>query len=66
MLATANEADFVRLHWEWISQGRTHAGIIIAAQDLPAGERIRRLLVFLQLAAAEDMANKIEYLTEWP
>ena len=66
VLVTANESDFVRLHWDWVSQGRTHAGLIIAAQDPLAGERIRRLLVFLQLATAEDMANKIEYLTEWP
>lgn len=65
VLVSGNEADFIRLHWDWMAAGREHAGVIIAAQALGLGERVRRLLSFLELASAEDMRNKLEFLSDW-
>ena len=45
VLCTFNAADFLRLHAEYLRQGRTHSGIIIMRQQrYSAGELMRRLL----------------------
>ncbi len=44
VLYTFNIADYCMLHQSWISQGRSHAGIIVAPQQRSAvGEELRRL-----------------------
>lgn len=60
-LFTFNTADFLRLHREWIEQGRAHAGIIVATQA-PVGEITRRLLGLLNRVTADEMGGQIYWL----
>jgi hypothetical protein len=61
---TFNARDFSRLHTEYLSQGRHHAGIIISAQ-LPVGVILRRLLSLLNSRSDAEMRDWLEYLGNW-
>jgi hypothetical protein len=64
VLVTANARDFQRLHNEWQSAGRTHAGIIIVTpQSLGVGELVRRLSRLSSILGSEGMTNWLEYLS---
>ena len=42
---TFNASDFYRLHTEWLSEGRQHAGIILGQQQrYSVGEQMRRIM----------------------
>ena len=59
-------SDFYRLHTEWVSAGREHAGIILAPQQrFSVGEQLRRILRIRATASAESMRNRVEFLTNW-
>jgi hypothetical protein len=60
---TFNARDFARLHAEYLSTNRHHAGIIISAQ-LPVGVILRRLLKLLYTKSATEMQDWLEYLGE--
>lgn len=61
-----NVRDFARLHSAFITEERTHAGIILAAQQRYAvGEQVRRLLRITNTLTAEQMQDSIEYLSAW-
>ena len=63
---TFNVPDFCRLHAEWIAAGKPHAGIIVARQQTySVGEQMRRLLKLITTRSAEDMANRLEFLSDW-
>ena len=63
VLCSFNQADFSRLHKEWLLSGKSHAGIILAIQQrYSAGEQMRRLLNLIANKTAEDMINRIEFL----
>jgi hypothetical protein len=64
-LVTFNVADFARLHHECMIQGREHCGVIVSRQR-PLGDLIRRLLRLGQALSADDMKNRLEYLSSWP
>jgi hypothetical protein len=60
---TLNTADFAILHAKLLASGATHAGIItIPEQRYSVGEKLRRLLAFLNATAAEDIVDRIVYL----
>jgi hypothetical protein len=60
---TLNSADFAALHAKFLTSGCRHAGIItIPEQRYSVGEKIRRILALLNVTAAEDMIDRIEYL----
>jgi len=60
---TLNVADFCRLHGEFLSVGRKHAGIIvIPRQRYSVGEKIRRLTELIDTVTAEEMRNRLEFL----
>ncbi len=66
VLCTSNSGDFLRLHTEYLRQGKMHAGImIITQQRYGVGEQIRRLLRLIAAKSAEDMQNNIEFLSAW-
>ncbi|MGH7135311.1 MAG: hypothetical protein ACREHD_06195 [Pirellulales bacterium] len=60
-----NVGDFVRLHGEWLRSGRHHAGLVVSEQR-PLGETLRRLLNLAAAFGAEDMCDRLEFLTNWP
>jgi len=61
-----NVGDFCRLHGEWLSGERLHAGIVLARQQqFSIGEQMRRLLRLMAVVPAEDMRNRLEFLSAW-
>jgi hypothetical protein len=66
VLITANRGDFLRLHSEWIRDGRSHAGIIILLQQrYSPGEQVRRLERLMRALSADDMRSRVEFLSNW-
>jgi hypothetical protein len=64
VLTTYNVSDFARLHSEWVTQGLHHAGIVVSRQR-PIGDAFRRLLHLAQTLSAEEMHDRLEYLSNW-
>ena len=66
VLFSFNASDFCRIHTEFLTQGKSHAGIILAPQQrYSIGERVRRLLELVGARSAEDMQNRLEFLSDW-
>jgi hypothetical protein len=66
VIYTYNVGDFYSLHTEYLKQGRSHAGIILAhQQSLTLGEQIKRILKLLAALSAEDMQSRAEFLSAW-
>lgn len=66
VIYTFNRRDFFHLHTEFLTQGRSHAGIILAPQQrFSVGEQMRRLLKLIEAKSAEDMHNQVEFLNAW-
>jgi hypothetical protein len=62
VLYSFNVGDYCRLQ----AQGRSHAGLILAQQQrYPVGDQMRRLLRIVAAKSAEDMRNRIEFLSAW-
>jgi len=55
-ILTCNAKDFVPLLEEWWQAGRKHYGII-ASEQVPIGEMLRRVLRMLNTISAEDMED---------
>ena len=67
VLYSYNVADYCILHQAWLSEGRSHAGIVIAPQQpYGVGEQLRRMMRLLGSVTAEQMRNRIEFLSSWP
>ena len=66
VIYTYNVADYDHLHTEYLRQGHTHAGMVLAHQKrFTIGEQIRRLLKLIAALSAEEMQNRAEYLSAW-
>ena len=64
VIFTFNRGNFVQLHMEYLTGGRSHAGIIVSDQ-LEIGVVIRRLLRLLDARSAEQMQDWLEFLINW-
>ena len=64
-IVTANRADFLRLHTEWLAAGRSHAGIVVADQRLSIGVRIDRLTRLARAIPEDVMRDRVEFLSRW-
>ena len=64
-LYSFNRADFYRLHTAWLNGHRSHAGIILSRQNLSLGEQMRRLLRLINKLSADEMTDRIEFLSAW-
>lgn len=62
VLLTFNVSDFARLHFDWLTQGRHHAGLIV---QRPIGDTIRRATNLGNTLSAEEMQDRLEYLSNW-
>jgi hypothetical protein len=61
-----NVGDFCRIHAEWLSQHKSHAGIVLAhQQQFSVGEQMKRLLRLIGMVTAEDMQDRLEFLSDW-
>jgi Domain of unknown function (DUF5615) len=56
-----NTPDYLKLHLDWLRQGKEHHGIIVSDQ-LPIGETVRRLLNLLNRVTADEIRNQIRWL----
>jgi predicted nuclease of predicted toxin-antitoxin system len=66
VLYTFNVQDFHRLHATWLSQGGSHAGMILTPQRrYSIGEQMRRILRLINMLSAEDMRGRAEFLSSW-
>jgi len=63
-ILTYNSDDYPRLHYDIVSGGNTHTGIILATQDNPR-RNIRALLNLLNSLSAEEIRNQLVYLNNW-
>ena len=66
-LYSFNITDYAVLHANWLSQGQDHAGLILADQRYrySVGEQMRRLHRIVLGLSAEEMKNRVEYLSTW-
>jgi hypothetical protein len=65
-LYSFNVGDYCRLHAEFLAQGKSHAGIILAKQQhYSVGEQMQRLLKLIATKQAEELTNRIEFLSHW-
>jgi hypothetical protein len=66
VLVTSNIDDFYDLHSKLLMQHQSHSGIVaIQQQNLSVGERMRRLVRLWSAVSAEDMVNRVEFLSHW-
>ena len=62
-LYSFNVAHFYRLHTAYVTQGKSHAGIVLARQQrYSVAEQTRHLLRLVASKSAADMKNRVEFL----
>ena len=64
VIVTFNVGHFARLHSQWLSEGRHHAGIVVSQQRL-IGDTIRRLRHLAESLDADAMRDRLEFLGDW-
>lgn len=65
-LYSFNVGDFYELHTTYLTQGKSHAGMILAPQQrYSIGEQMRRLLKLIATRSAEEMKDRVEFLSAW-
>lgn len=63
-LYSFNVGDYCLLHAQWLAEGRSHAGIILAQQtQYSVGEQLRRLLRLISTTSAEAMVDQLVFLS---
>ena len=66
VLYSSNRGDFYRIHSDLMRSGPSHSGIILGVQQrYSVGEQMRRLLHLIAARSAEDMQNRVEFLSAW-
>lgn len=66
VLYSFNISDFYHIHCTWIIQNKYHTGILLSQQQrYSVGEQMRRILKLMSFVTAEQMKNRIEFLSNW-
>lgn len=66
VLFSFNQKDYMALHKSFLEHDLSHAGIALAAQGrYGIGEQIRRLSALVKYVSAEQMINRVEFLSAW-
>lgn len=61
-----NRGHFCRLHADFLAGGKSHCGIVVSRQQrYSVGEQMRRLLNLVAALSAEEMQNRLEFLSDW-
>jgi len=63
-LFSYNKRHFAKIHYEWITLNQSHTGIILSDQ-LAVGIVLRRFMKLYFSLPADDMKNRLEYLSNW-
>lgn len=63
---TFNARHFCRIHRQWLAAGKNHPGIIVGSQQrFGIGEQLRLLLKLLCAKSPQEMANQLQFLSNW-
>ncbi len=63
VLYSFNVDDFCRLHQEYLTEGKSHSGIVVVyRQRYSVGEQLRLLLKLADIKSAEDLRNDLLFL----
>ncbi|MBM3190024.1 MAG: hypothetical protein FJZ90_15035 [Chloroflexi bacterium] len=66
VLCSYNARDYHHLHGEYLRQQKAHAGIILMPQQrYSVGEQMRRLLRIVAERSADEIRNRVEFLSAW-
>lgn len=66
VLYSSNVGDFYHLHTAVLTAGESHAGIVLVQQQrYSAGEQMRAVLRLMATTSAEDMIDRVEFLSAW-
>ena len=58
-----NDADFLRIHGQWMAQGKKHAGLVYWPHDkYSIGQVIRRILTYAAPTPTTDAVNTVKFL----
>lgn len=61
-----NMGHFCALHADFLAHGKKHSGIVVSRQQTYSiGEQMRRLLKLIAGRTAEQMHNRLEFLSDW-
>jgi hypothetical protein len=61
-----NRKHYMVLHTRFLAQGISHAGIILEIHNRwSVGEQMRRLVKLVDTLSAEEMVNRVEFLSSW-
>jgi len=63
-LLSYNKRHFAKIHYQWKDIHKRHAGIILSDQ-IPIGIVLRRLMRLYFSLNSEQMASRLEYLSNW-
>jgi hypothetical protein len=64
-ICTYNVRDFSQLHQQFLSSGRSHAGIILMRQSFSIGKRLYGLSILVASMTAEDIQNQVVFLSQY-
>ncbi len=63
VLYSFNRGDFYRLHTRYLTEGKSHAGIILASQQrYSVGDQMRQLLELIVTKSSAEIHNNVEFL----
>lgn len=66
VLYSFNRKDYLLLHTNFLEHGLSHAGILLEVHNRwSVGEQMRRLLRVIDSISAEDMRDRVEFLSAW-
>ncbi len=66
VLYTFNMGHFCAIHSEFLADGIPQAGIVVSRQQqYSVGDQMRRLLNLSHHKNAEEMRNRLEFLSDW-
>jgi hypothetical protein len=64
VFVTFNVGHFADRHAQWMRSQQHHAGIVVS-QQRPIGDVLRRLLHLANTLHAEEMRDRLEFLSDW-
>jgi hypothetical protein len=61
-LLLTNDTDFLRIHTEWMSAGRDHAGIVYWHQSRSIGQAIQSVIQYALLTPQDNARNMVKFV----
>ena len=66
VLYSFNARDFCSLHEDFLTEGRTHGGIVIGQQQrFSVGQQLRGIIALKLATTAEKMQNQLKFISQY-